>query len=103
MGADRTGYVCLLLEALLGVPQNRCDLDYEMTSFSGAVGARTRPGVGNYYYVSKTTDGVTTVQGVDFINTFPGSTFQEKAVNYVTQTLGIPLSTITAFQDNMLE
>ena len=103
VGADRTGYVCMLLEALLGVPQNRCDLDYEMTSFSGAVGARTRTGVGNYYYVSKTTDGVTTVQGVDFINTFTGSTFQEKAVNYVTQTLGIPLSTITAFQDNMLE
>ncbi len=103
VGADRTGYVCMLLEALLGIPQERCDVDYEMTSFSGAVGARTRTGVGNYYYVSKTEDGVTTVQGVDFINTFTGSTFQEKAVNYVTKTLGIPLATITAFQNNMLE
>lgn len=103
VGADRTGYVCMLLEALLGVPQNRCDLDYEMTSFSGAVGARTRTGVGNYYYVSKTDDGVTTVQGVDFINTFAGETFQDKAVQYVTKTLEIPVSTITAFQNNMLE
>ena len=103
VGADRTGYVCMLLEALLGVPQNRCDLDYEMTSFSGAVGARTRTGTGNYYYVSKTSDGVTTVQGVDFINTFAGDTFQDKAVNYVTNTLGIPASTIATFQENMLE
>ncbi len=77
MGADRTGYVCLLLEALLGVPQNRCDLDYEMTSFSGAVGTRTCTGVGNYYYVSKKENGVTTVSGVDFINTFTGGTFQD--------------------------
>lgn len=103
VGADRTGYVCMLLEALLGIPQNRCDIDYEMTSFSGAVGARTRTGTGNYYYVSKTSDGVTTVQGVDFINTFAGATFQDKAITYVTTTLGIPLSTITSFQDNMLE
>ena len=103
VGADRTGYVCMLLEALLGIPQNRCDIDYEMTSFSGAVGARTRTGVNNYYYVSKTSDGVTTVQGVDFINTFAGDTFQDKAINYVTNTLGISLSAITAFQDNMLE
>ena len=103
VGADRTGYVCMLLEALLGVPQERCDVDYEMTSFSGAVGSRTRTGVNNYYYVSKTEDGVTTVQGVDFINTFSGATFQEKAINYVTNTLGIPKATITAFQNAMLE
>ena len=103
VGADRTGYVCMLLEALLGVPQSRCDIDYELTSFSGAVGARTRTGVNNYYYVSKTADGVTTVQGVDFINTFSGDTFQDKAVNYVTNTLGISPAAVKTFQDNMLE
>ena len=33
-GADRTGTVCLLLEAICGVSQNDIDRDYELTSFS---------------------------------------------------------------------
>ena len=102
VGADRTGYVCMLLEALLGLSQSACDVDYELTSFSGAVsngGPRTRTGSNNYYYLSK--EG--TIRGVDFINTFSGQTYQAMAVNYVVNTLGIPMSTITAFQQEMLE
>ena len=60
---------------------------------------RTRTGENNYYYLSK--DNKT--QGVDYINTFAGSTFQEKAVNYVVNTLGIPYSTVQDFQEAMLE
>lgn len=102
VGADRTGYVCMILEALLGVPQGGCDVDYELTSFSGAVdngNPRLRNGGINYYYFSRDN----TVRGVDFINTFSGNTFQEKAIDYVVNTLEIPYSTITAFQNNMLE
>ena len=102
VGADRTGYVCMLLEALLGISQSSCDVDYEITSFSGAVDygrPRTRTGIGNYYYLTK--NDIT--QGVDFINGFAGATFQDKAINYVVNTLNIPLATITAFQNNMLE
>lgn len=110
VGADRTGYICMLLEALLGVDQGWCDVDYELTSFSGAVSGgtpRTRTGTGNYYYFTTTTTNwghtTTTIQGVDFINTFNGSTFQEKAINYVVGELGFRRSDITAFQNNMLE
>ena len=107
VGADRTGYVCMLLEAILGVEQGWCDVDYELTSFSGAVDSgnpRTRTGVPvNHYY--RTKNG--TVQGVDFIYSLSGGsfgdTFQAKAVNYVVNTLGIPYADVQAFQNNMLE
>lgn len=113
VGADRTGYVCMLLEAILGVPQGWCDVDYEMTSFAGSAidnqyPRRTRVGYGNYYYLSKTETNwwthttTTTVQGVDFISTFPGDTFQEQAIYYLTNTLGFSMETITAFQNKML-
>ena len=95
VGADRTGYVCMLLEAILGVRQDLCDTDYEMTSFSGAVGTRRRNDTmqGIYYYP----------RGIDFIYAIQGDTFQEKAVNYVVNTLGIPLTDVQAFQAAMLE
>lgn len=111
VGADRTGYVCMLLEAILGVEQGWCDVDYELTSFSGAVNdgiPRTRTGEGNYYYLSKKDWwGHLVVQGVDFIYSLSGGsygdTFQAKAVNYVVNTLGIPFADVQAFQNNMLE
>ena len=115
VGADRTGYTCMLLEALLGIPQNYCDIDYELTSFSKAVGTRTRDLSNQSYYYYRTvtykqfwSNTITTVQGVHFINTFEGNTFQEKAINYVTTPkseggLGIPLELITTFQNKMLE
>ena len=109
VGADRTGYVSMLLEAILGVPQGWCDVDYELTSFSGAVDSgkpRSRTGSPvNHYY--RTKDGSGTDQGVDYIYSLSGgdfgTTFQAKAVNYVVNTLGIPLADVQAFQNNMLE
>ena len=106
VGADRTGYVCMLIEAILGISQGGCDVDYELTSFSGAVDSgkpRLRTGVNNHYYRTKTSNGVTTVQGVDFINTLPGNTFQEKAIYWVVNNTSLTQEDITAFQNNMLE
>lgn len=111
VGADRTGYVCMLLEALLGVEQGWCDVDYELTSFSGAVDdgiGRWRTGTvtnlsNNWYYRTRGN----TKQGVDYISSLSGGTygdtFQAKAVNYVVKTLGIPYEKVQAFQNNMLE
>ena len=97
VGADRTAYVCLLLEALLGVPQGLCDIDYELTSFCSAVeyNPRKRNSTSQtfYYY---------TVNGIPFLTGKPGETFQEKAVYYVTSELGIPMERVTAFQAAML-
>jgi len=92
VGADRTGYTCMMLEAILGVPLERCDMDYEMTSFS-VVGTRVRTGDSVNYYHS----------GVTQINNMSGSTYQEKAVNYAVNTLGISRDLITQFQNTMLE
>jgi hypothetical protein len=108
VGADRTAYVCMLLEAILGVPQGWCDVDYEMTSFAGDAvndNPRQRTGHGNYYYlpdIDKKTGQITKIKGVAFINTFPGDTFQEQAIYYLTTGLGFSMETITAFQNKML-
>ena len=95
VGADRTGYVCLLLQAILGVCQDQCDMDYEMTSFSGAVGLRTRGDKSeSYYYYPR---------GVELIFYKQGNTFQEKAITYVTSLPDITLADVQAFQEAMLE
>ena len=101
VGADRTGFVCMVLEGLLGVPQNMCDVDYEMTSFAGHPGTRTRRTNGGWndpnYYYSGSGKGVTYIN-----NTYSGSTFQERVINFV-KAMGLSQSDITAFQNNMLE
>ena len=98
VGADRTAYVCLLLEAILGVPQDLCDIDYELSSFCSDVEynprRRDRTNQTFYYY---------TVNGIPLITGQPGSSFQEKAIHYLTDGLGIPAERITAFQSAMLE
>lgn len=73
IGADRTGYICTLLEAVCGVSQEDCTIDYELTTFCPAVGTRARSGEGNEYY----TQGMTYIEG--YI-TEGNPTFQEKAI-----------------------
>ena len=92
VGADRTGFTCMMLEALLGVPLERCDMDYEMTSFS-VVGTRPRNGRSVSHYND----------GVDAINGRSGSTYQEKAIDYAVNYLGMSRDIITQFQNDMLE
>ena len=112
VGADRTGYVCMLLEALLGVPQERCDIDYEMTSFSAAVGyrPRTSDGQSNYYYSGTGAGRYTyngeslTLKGVDFINHLDlADNFNDRVEQYVIQVLGISQSDVAAFRNAMLQ
>ena len=92
VGADRTGGTCLYMESLLGIAPERCDMDFEMTSFS-CVGSRTRNGNSpeQYYTV------------YNAINNTSGSTWQEKAINYCVNTLGVDRNLITQFQNDMLE
>ena len=98
VGADRTGFVCLMLEAILGVRQELCDVDYELTSFCAATGTIPLRERGNtsqtYYYYPL---------GIDRINQRPGATFQEKAIDYVVNVLGVPAVKISEFQNCMLE
>lgn len=91
VGADRTGYVCILLEAVLGVSAKDCSIDYETTSFS-VVGTRTRKGGGN----------ASGIDSYNLINGYRGSNFKEKAYNILID-YGVTDDQIAEFRDLMLE
>ena len=97
VGADRTGYFAMLIEGLLGVSEKDCSIDYELTSFSDAVGLRYRTGYNDHYFV----------QGIAFLRGQTGSTFQEKIENYLTTPApegpGISQTDIDEFKSLVLE
>lgn len=87
-GADRTGTVACLLEALLGMSRSDINKDYELTCFSTGTGTdaaarrRNETDWGNL---------------IGQINAHSGSTFRDKAVNFATS-CGVPVSKINAFR-----
>lgn len=88
-GADRTGTLSVLIEGLLGVPQNQIDVDYELTSFSSdGNGLRKRNGTAYKSFMTQT------------INNLPGSTFRDKIVNYIAS-LGFTADEINDFRSAM--
>lgn len=89
MGADRTGTFACVIEGLLGVAQNDCDKDYELTSFVGTSGwLRERNG----QFASL----------ISQINQLSGTTFRDKCVNFVAS-LGFTESEINAFRAAMID
>ena len=93
IGADRTGYVAMLIEGLLGVSEKDCSIDYELTSFSEAAGLRYRTGRPQDYYFR---------QGIAFLRGKTGDTFQDKIENYV-KSIGITQSQIDEFKSIVLQ
>ena len=93
IGADRTGYIAMLIEGLLGVSEKDCSIDYELTSFSEAAGLRYRTGRPEDYYFR---------QGIDFLRGKTGTTFQDKIENYV-KSIGITQSQIDEFKSIVLQ
>ena len=88
-GADRTGTLSVLIEGLMGVPQNQIDVDYELTSFSSdGNGLRKRNGTAYKSFITET------------INNLSGSTFRDKIVNYVAS-LGFTAQEINEFRAAM--
>ena len=94
VGADRTGYIGMLLEGLLGVSEKDCSIDYELTSFSDAVGLRYRDGSPTDYYFR---------QGITFLRGQTGDTFQDKIENYLVNTVGISQTDIDEFKSIVLQ
>lgn len=84
-GADRTGYLALLLEGLLGVDYDNMIKDYELTHFYN----------GN---VKETIDPV-----VDYIMQLEGATLQEKFNTFFVDTLGVYQDNVDYFRKEMLE
>ena len=93
-GADRTGYISMLIEGLLGVSEKDCSIDYELTSFCSSVGDRYRTGKPTDYDFR---DGIT------FLRALPGTTFQNKIETYLVNQVGISQSDINDFKSLMLE
>lgn len=85
-GADRTGTVAFIIEALNGVSEEDLSIDYELTSFSN-YGLRQRTD-GGYYYAST----------VAKMKTYSGNTLKEKAENYAMETLGLTRAEVSNIQ-----
>lgn len=97
-GADRTGTIACLIEALLGVSQSDIDKDYELTSFNGADYLRKRCGreyaTGQWEYGYKNL--ITAIMALT-----AGSTFKDKVINYIAS-LGFTANEINAFRAAMI-
>lgn len=85
-GADRSGYLSLFIEGLLGVDYDHLIKDYELsTMYSGS-------------RVKERIDPV-----LDFIMALEGETLQEKFNTFFVDSLGVYQSYINYFRDEMLE
>lgn len=93
MGADRTGTLVCILEALLGVSQSDLDKDYELTSFYHAYRARN----GNYQ--GGTADWAHLMAQIEALN---GSTIRDKVVGFVIG-LGFTAADINTFRHDMID
>lgn len=92
MGADRTGTLACVLEALLGVSQSDLDKDYELTSFY-ALRARN----GNYQ--GGTADWAHLMSALTALS---GSTIRDKAVTFVLS-LGFTAAEINVYRRAMID
>lgn len=95
-GADRTGTFACIIEGLLGVSQNDCDKDYELTSFSSSYYPRARNGSyqGN--------PNQTWAKLMESIGNLTGATFMDKCVNFVAS-LGFTAEEINDFRSAMID
>ena len=92
-GADRTGTVACIVEALLGMSQSNIDKDYELTSFFTGTDTDLHARRRNESEWS----GL-----INQINALPGSTFRDKVVGWVA-TMGFTAEEINAFRAAMID
>lgn len=92
-GADRTGTVACIVEALLGMSQSNIDKDYELTSFYTGTDTDLHARRRNESEWS----GL-----ISQINALPGSTFRNKVVNWVAS-MGFTAAEINAFRAAMID
>ena len=92
-GADRTGTVACIVEALLGMNQSNIDKDYELTSFF--------TGTDTDLHARRRNE--TEWSGlINQINALPGGTFRDKVVGWVA-TMGFTADEINAFRAAMID
>lgn len=90
-GADRTGTISFILEAILGMSQTDMDTDFELTTYYvGGKNARCR------------NDSEGWVSMINQIKAYSGATFRDKAVNCVLG-LGFTIDDINDFRAKMID
>ena len=92
-GADRTGTVACILEAILGMSQSDIDKDYELTSFATGVSTDNAARRRNESEWS----GLITQ-----INALTGSSFRDKVIGWVAS-LGFTAEEINAYRAAMID
>ena len=92
-GADRTGTLAMILEALLGVSGSDIDKDYELTSFFTGVDTD------NHARRRNESDWRGLIAAFDG---YSGTTLRDRVVNWV-ETLGISIDKINAFRLAMID
>lgn len=88
-GADRTGELAKIAEAVLGVSRTDCDRDYELTCFSGWQG-----------YHDRTRSNSTWVGGNTYLATMTGGTWRDKII-YWLRKAGMSMELINAYRKTM--
>lgn len=94
-GRGRTATVACIIEALLGVTQNNCDVDYELTCFSVFTGTDL-----DSIRTSKFWGGDDGFMAM--INAKRGDTFRDKVINWVLS-LGFTADEINEFRRDMID
>ena len=98
LGRDRTGTICFLINALLGVGEQDLFRDYEISSMARTGKSKDSPNSEPSYMT-----GVVFQYLYDYIKNFqPGKTLQENAEAFMLS-IGITESEISAIRENMLE
>ncbi len=93
-GADRTGTVACIIEAILGVSQSDIDKEYELTNFSSGVDGDSKARRRN----ESEWKGLIT----QITNLTTGTTFRDKVLNWVA-TLGFTVEEINEFRRSMID
>lgn len=86
-GADRTGTVALIVEALCGASEEDLSIDYELTAASEM----------KYRYRTRTDF----IELINTLKSYSGDTLQEKVENYLMETLGLTRQEVSNIQSLM--
>lgn len=93
MGADRTGVVALLCEAILGMSQSDIDKDYELTNFYSGVSTDSD---------ARRRNETVWTREINYINTYSGDTFRDRAVSLLLS-CGITIDKINKFRAAIID
>lgn len=97
-GADRTGTVAVMLEALLGMSQSDIDKDYELTCFSTGTGTDTQARRRNE---DEYKNYISEIKAIPLAGGLT-DTFRNRAISFVLS-LGFTIEQINAFRHSVID